>query len=76
MKDKRRILRSLLQRSRQRFQVAAAEIGLHDSHRQALLAFAYVSNEGRHVDSVLQAVVNWLDKDYSAYIEEVLFEHR
>lgn len=76
LKDKRRIIKSVLERARRQFQVAAAEVDRQDSHRQAVLAFACVSSEGRHADSVLQSVVNWLDRDNTVIIEEVTMEHR
>lgn len=76
LKDKRRIIKSVLERARRQFQVAAAEVDRQDSHRQAVLAFAYVSSEGRHADSVLQSVLNWLDRESTIIIEEVSMEHR
>lgn len=76
LKDKRRIIKSVLERARRQFQVAAAEVDRQDSHRHAVLAFACVSNEGRHADSVLQSVVNWLDREDTIIIEEVSMEHR
>lgn len=76
LKDKRRILKSLLERARRRFQVAAAEVDWHDNHRRAEVAFAYVSSEGRHADAVLQSLVNWLDREHAVVVEEVFRERR
>ncbi len=53
LKAKRAIVRRIVERSRSRFQVAAAEVADMDVHRRASLGFAVVSNEGRHAQSVL-----------------------
>ena len=56
LKDKRRILKSLLDRLHHRFHVAAAEVAHHDSWRRAGLAVAYISTEAGHADQVLAHV--------------------
>lgn len=53
LKDKRQVLRSLLDRLHDRFNVSAAEVGDHDVWRRAQLGVACVSNERRHAQSVL-----------------------
>lgn len=56
IKDKRRIVRSLLDRLHHRFHVAAAEVNHQDSWRRASLAVAYISTDARHADEVLSHV--------------------
>jgi uncharacterized protein len=62
IKDKRRILRSLLDRLHNRFHVAAAEVTHQDSWRRAGLAVAYVSTDARHADQVLARVAREIDR--------------
>ena len=47
LKDKRQIVKSILDRSRSRFGVAAAEVEDQDLHRKAVLGFVSVS--GSHL---------------------------
>ncbi|MDN5347125.1 MAG: uncharacterized protein PWP65_689 [Clostridia bacterium] len=61
LKDKRRIIKSILDRVRGRFEVAAAEVDHQENHHLASLGFACVSNEKAHADRVLAAVVRFLD---------------
>ena len=61
LKDKRRILRSLMTRSRTSFQVAIAEVDDQDLWNSAVLGVACVSNAPRHAESVLQQVLELFD---------------
>jgi uncharacterized protein YlxP (DUF503 family) len=60
LKGKRSVVKSILERSRQRFQVSASEVEDHDVHRRATLGFALVSNDARHVGSVLDKLVSFV----------------
>ena len=61
LKDKRRIITSLKERVRTKFRVAAAEVAANEDLRRAVLAFAAVSNSGRHTESVLQKVMRFVE---------------
>ena len=60
LKDKRRVVRSVLDRLRHRFRIAAAEVEDNDVHNHAVLGFAAVSNDARHARSVLSQVLEFL----------------
>lgn len=60
LKDKRRVLSSLKDRLRQRFNVAVAELNLLDEWRQTELGVATLANDGRVVSSVLSQIENLL----------------
>jgi uncharacterized protein YlxP (DUF503 family) len=57
LKDKRRLLTSLLDRLHNQFNVAAAEVDQQDTWRRAQLAVACVSSEGRHANQILTRVM-------------------
>ncbi|WP_258359537.1 DUF503 domain-containing protein [Moorella sulfitireducens] len=61
LKDKRRVLKSLLTRLHNRFNVAVAEVGHHDSHQEAEVGIACVSTAGSHADQVLAAILVFLE---------------
>ncbi|HEV2283490.1 MAG TPA: DUF503 domain-containing protein [bacterium] len=61
IKDKRRIVKSILDRLHHRFNVAAAEVTYQDSWRRAGLAVACVSTDTRHADSVLARVAREIE---------------
>ncbi|HLJ61866.1 MAG TPA: DUF503 domain-containing protein [bacterium] len=62
IKDKRRIVRSLLDRLHHRFHVAAAEVAHQDSWRRAGIAVAYISTDTRHADEVLAHVAGVIER--------------
>ncbi len=68
LKDKRRIVRALLDQVRHRFNVAAAEVGSLDNWQRASLGFATVSNDYIHVNQVLAAVVGYIQRAGTAEI--------
>ena len=61
LKDKRRILKSLLASLRKDFNVSAAEVDLNDVHRSAVIGAAVVSNDTAFGHSVISKVVNRIE---------------
>jgi len=61
LKGKRKIVRSILERARSRFNVAAAEVAEMDVHRRAVLGFSVVSNDNRHANSMLDQIVAFVE---------------
>jgi uncharacterized protein len=58
LKAKRKILLSLKERLRNKFNVSVAEVGDHDLWQKAILGMACVANEGAHVNRVLDQALN------------------
>jgi uncharacterized protein YlxP (DUF503 family) len=63
LKEKRRVIKSLLQRIHNRFNVGAAEVSDLDDHRIATLGITCVSNSGPHCDEVLANVVSFIERN-------------
>ncbi|MDH4178967.1 MAG: DUF503 domain-containing protein [Armatimonadota bacterium] len=68
LKDKRQVVRSLLDRIRGRFNVAAAEVGKNDSVRYAQLAAVAVSNERVHLDQIMAKVADLIESEPRAAV--------
>jgi uncharacterized protein YlxP (DUF503 family) len=60
LKDKRQVVKSILDRVRNRFSVAAAEVDDLDLHQTAVLGFAAVSNSVHHARQVVTNVLEFL----------------
>jgi len=56
LKEKRSVLRPIIDGSRRRFLVAAAEVGHQDAWQLATLGMAAVSGSASHAEDVLDAV--------------------
>jgi uncharacterized protein YlxP (DUF503 family) len=56
LKDKRAVIRPILEGVRRRYQVAAAEVGYQEKWQRALLGMACVSGQASHARQVLDDV--------------------
>ena len=74
LKEKRGVIKGLLQRIRQRFEVAAAEVAEHDGIRSAGLGFSAVGNSTPALQSRLQKIVNFLEMDQAVIIVDYRVE--
>jgi len=63
LKDKRQVVRSLLDVARNRFNVSAAEIDHLDTHRLACVAFACVSNDRTVVNRMLNKILDLVESN-------------
>jgi uncharacterized protein YlxP (DUF503 family) len=68
LKDKRHVVKSVLDRLRASFNVSAAEIDHLDLHQRAMIGFAAVSNDSQHVRGLLQQVLNHLRRHPEAQV--------
>jgi hypothetical protein len=74
LKDKRQVVRSLLDRAAARFNVSAAEIDHLETRGRALLAFACVSNDATRVRQELGRVQEMAEAEPRAEIVRVSLE--
>ena len=68
LKDKRHVVKSILDRIRDRFNVGAAEVDHLDSVRFATLAVVGVANEHRFLNEMMSKVVNLIESDPRAVL--------
>ncbi len=64
LKDKRRVLRALLDHLHNEFNVSAAEVGDNDIWRRSQIAVACVANSRAHVEAVLHQVLRRAEGDH------------
>ena len=60
LKCKRQVAQSVLSHLRTKFNVSAAEVEQNDSWQTLVLGISCVSNDGRHANSVISNVVNFI----------------
>ena len=70
LKAKRSVVRKVLDRTANRFNVSAAEVGLQDVHRRALLGFAVVSGDRRHANSMLDSIASFVEGAADAVVTD------
>jgi uncharacterized protein YlxP (DUF503 family) len=77
LKGKRGIVKSILARSRQQFNVSSAEVDLQDVHGTAILGFAVVTENRLGGRQILERLEEWLIEERpDVDIAEVEVEER
>ena len=74
LKEKRRIVKSLIFRIRNKFNISVAEIDYNDSHLWAQIGFSITGNDSRVVNSKLDKVFNLADDIGLAQIADTQIE--
>jgi hypothetical protein len=69
LKDKRRVVKSLIDRVHQRYRVSIAETDFHDLHQRAEIAVAVVAAGGEmEMDRMMEEVRNLVESDPEVYL--------
>lgn len=63
LKDKRSVVRRVLDKIQHRFNVSASEVGDNDVHERAILGVSAVANDSSFVNSVLDKVLGFVEED-------------
>jgi len=75
LKGKRSVVKSVIQRVRNRFNVAIAEVDTQDAWELITLGIVCVSDDPRHVDEMLRKVIDFIeDERLDAEVGAVEFE--
>ena len=74
LKEKRMVVRSLVEKTRHKFNVSVAEVDLQDEHKMIVIGFACVTNEKRHADSMIQHILDFMEKNTEAELISAEYE--
>jgi uncharacterized protein len=74
LKEKRVILKSLLSRLRQKFNISVSEIDGMDLWQSSTLVIAAIGGEKRHINQVLDHVADFIRSDRELEITDQLME--
>lgn len=64
LKEKRRIVKSILGRVQSKYNVSIAEVDYQDIHKQTQIGLAYVSNDSAQAHRVLENVVSYIENNF------------
>jgi uncharacterized protein YlxP (DUF503 family) len=67
LKEKRGVLKSLLARLQNRFNVSAAEVGENDNWGTAVIGITCASTSVRHADEMLASAVRFIEQNAAEY---------
>jgi uncharacterized protein YlxP (DUF503 family) len=71
LKGKRKVIKSICERVRQRFNLAVAETGAQDLWQSAEVGFVAVGNQSGYIDSKLDKAINFVEDMQTAEIVNI-----
>ncbi len=74
LKEKRMIVKSIVEKVRNKFNVSIAEVDYQDYHQSIVLGITCVSNDTKHAQSMIQNVINYIEDNCEATIDDVDIE--
>ena len=77
LKEKRHIIKSIIERLKSRFNASVSEVDMNDNWQSAVIGISCISNEAAHADSMMANIVNFIENDGRAilvdYSTEILY---
>ncbi len=71
LKDKRSIIKSIINKISNKYPVSIAEVDAHDMLNNGILGIAIVSNSAAHNTKVLDSVIQYIESNYEIDIISV-----
>ena len=68
LKDKRRVVKSLVDKIHQRFRVSIAETDFHDLHQRAEISMAVVTNREAEMDNLMEEIRSLVESQPEAFL--------
>ena len=61
LKSKRSVVKSIIEKSKNRFNISIAEVGENDKWQKSIIAFSTISNSQKIVEETIEKVINFFD---------------
>ena len=74
LKGKRQVIKSIVDRTRQRFNISIAEVEDQDLWQKAVLGICTVSNDRQRVNSLLDRVLSFVENTHLAEVTDSQIE--
>lgn len=74
LKDKRMVVKSIIDKTKNKFNVSVAEVERQDVHKSIVIGFVCVTNEVSHANSIIDNVLNFIERNTDAVIDDVEIE--
>lgn len=71
LKEKRRILKSMFAKLKNKFNISIAEVDHNDVLRTATVGAAVVSNDGAFGDKVIAKVIDWIESNPELIVTDI-----
>ena len=74
LKGKRKVVRSMVDKVKHKFNVSIAEVGSNDKWQRIELGVSAVGNDRRHIDTSLNNILSYMESLYLAEIVDSSLE--
>lgn len=74
LKEKRMVVKSIIDKLKHKFNVSVAEVDHQDIHQTIVIGIACVSNDTAHANSMVQSVIDFIEENSDAVIDNVDIE--
>lgn len=71
LKEKRKIVKSIIDKIHHHYKISAAEVDLQDSLTYAVIGIGMVTNDHRHADQVLQKISRAIEANYGVDLVDI-----
>jgi len=71
LKDKRQICRSLIDKTRHRFNVSVAETGTQDMHQTLTIGISLVSGDASYARQALEEIIRFIESHADANLTKI-----
>ena len=71
LKDKRQVCRSIVDKTRQRFNASVAEVATQDLHQTLTVGISVVSGDAAHAQNSLDEIVRYMERNADAELTDV-----
>ena len=71
LKDKRQVIKSLITKIRQRFNVSIIEAGFHEQWQLSKIGIAFIGNQVSFLDAIEQEILKFAEEEYPIEITEL-----
>ena len=61
LKSKRSVVKSIIEKSKNRFNISIAEVGENDKWQKSIIAFSTIFNDQKIVEETIEKVINFFD---------------
>lgn len=71
LKEKRMVVKSIVQKLKNKFNISVAEIEEQDIHRTIVIGIAYVSGSSAQADSTMENIITFIEDNTDAEIIDI-----
>lgn len=71
LKEKRMVIKSIIEKTKHKFNASVAEVDTNDNHRILTIGFACISNSHSHADEMIDHIIDFIEGSTDAVITEI-----